>query len=89
MSEWQEPSAIAFHRDKAPLAIALLSDTASEFDKVDIGRASQNMTLVACGGIGSCLMSGPGPPEGESFRRKAHDFLKIPSNFYQVNFRGH
>lgn len=58
MSEWQEPSAIAFHRDKAPLAIALLSDTASEFDKVDIGRASQNMTLVACErGLGrvSCL----------------------------------
>lgn len=72
---------------RAPLAIALLSDTASEFDKVDIGRAAQNMTLVAWElGIGSCFMSGPEPPERESFRRKARDFLNIPSNFYLVNF---
>lgn len=45
---------------RAPLAFALLSDSASEFDKVDIGRVGQNMTWVAWElGIGSCFMSGP------------------------------
>lgn len=72
---------------RAPLAVALLSDSASEFDKVDVGRVAQNMTLVAWElGIGSCFMSGPEPPERESFRREAHDFLKIPSNLYLVDF---
>jgi nitroreductase len=72
---------------RAPLAIALLSDAANEFDKVDIGRAAQNMTLVAWElGIGSCFMSGPEPPEREAFRRKAHDFLNIPPNLHLVDF---
>lgn len=71
---------------QAPLAMALVSDPVSEFDKVDVGRAAQNMTLTAWElGIGSCFMSGPEPPDREPYRKEAHDFLQIPPNLHLVD----
>lgn len=68
---------------QAPMAIALISDSAAEFEfqLVDLGRAAQNMTLAAWElGIGSCFMSGPEPPEREAYCKKAHDFLQVPAS---------
>lgn len=70
----------------APLAIALVSDPSSEFHLIDTGRVAQNMTLAAWElGIGSCFMSGPEPPEREPYRKRAHDFLRIPANLNFVD----
>ena len=64
----------------APLAIAAVSDPSSEFHLFDTARAVQNMTLVAKSlGICSCVMSGPEPPNRESYRMKAKEFLRIPT----------
>ena len=71
---------------KAPLAIGLVSDPKSEFDKIDVGRAAQNITLAAWElGIGSCFMSGPEPPNRESYRKEAHDYLNIPPSLNLID----
>ena len=79
---------------QAPMAIALISDSAAEFkfQLIDLGRAAQNMTLAAWElGIGSCFMSGPEPPEREAYRKRAHDFLRVPAtkNFVDLVIFGY
>jgi len=66
---------------KASLAVAIIGDPAGEFFIFDCGRATQNMTLAAWElGIGSCIISGPEPPDRDSYRVKAGRLLKVPSN---------
>ena len=44
------------------MAVAIVGDPGSEFWLFDLGRVIQTMTLVAWElGIGSCVISGPGP----------------------------
>ena len=67
---------------KAPVAIAIVTDPASETDILDAGRAAQNMTLAAWElGIGSCFMSGPEGNARVSYRKKAAGLLGIPERF--------
>ena len=66
---------------KSSLAVAIVGDPAGEFYTFDCGRAAQNMTLVSWElGIGSCIVSGPEPPDRENYRVKAGQLLKVPSN---------
>lgn len=70
----------------ATIAIAVISDPASEFHLVDAGRAIQNMTLVAWElGIGSVMISGLEPPNRESCRDQIKHFLGVPQNLNLVD----
>jgi len=70
----------------ATIAIAVVSDPASEFHLVDCGRAIQNMTLVAWElGIGSVMISGLEPPNRESCREQIKQFLGVPPNLHLVD----
>jgi len=70
----------------ATIAIAVISDPASEFHLVDVGRAIQNMTLVAWElGIGSVMISGLEPPNRESCRDQIKHFLGVPQNLNLVD----
>lgn len=70
----------------ATIAIAVISDPASEFHLVDAGRAIQNMTLVAWElGIGSVMISGLEPPNRESCRDQIEHFLGVPQNLNLVD----
>jgi nitroreductase len=67
-------------------AVAMISDPRSEFDVVDVGRAAQNMTLVAWElGIGSVFISGPEPPERVPYRHRAKRLLEIPDQLNLVD----
>jgi len=77
---------------KSSLAVAVIGDPAGEFYIFDCGRAVQNMTLTAWElGIGSCVVSGPEPPDRESYRIKAGRLLNVPSNlrFLELMIFGH
>jgi len=64
---------------KAPMALAIIGDPASEFWLYDLGRVTQSMTLAAWElGIGSCVISGPEPPDREGYRTKAGKLLGVP-----------
>jgi nitroreductase len=66
---------------KSSLAVAIIGDPAKEFYVFDCGRAAQNMTLAAWElGVGSCVISGPEPPDRESYRVKAGRLLNVPNN---------
>ncbi len=66
---------------KSPMAVAIVGDTSSEFWLFDLGRAAQTITLVAWEmGIGSCIVSGPEPPDREDYRNKAGELLGVPGN---------
>lgn len=63
------------------LALAIIGDPVAEFYAFDCARAVQNMTLVAWElGIGSCIISGPEPPDRDRYRVKAGQLLGVPSN---------
>ena len=65
---------------KSPMAIAIVGDTRSEFWLFDLGRVAQTMTLVAWEmGIGSCIISGPEPPDRENYRTAAGEIIGVPS----------
>jgi len=71
---------------RAPLAIAIISDPTSEFHIVDAGRVIQNMTLVAWElGIGSTMISGLEPPNRDSSRDSIKRFLHVPENLNLVD----
>jgi len=64
---------------KSPMAVAIVGDTRSEFWLFDLGRVAQTMTLVAWDlGIGSCIISGPEPPDREDYRTAAGKIVGIP-----------
>lgn len=64
---------------KSPMAVAIVGDTKSEFWLFDLGRVAQTMTLVAWDmGIGSCIISGPEPPDRENYRTAAGQVIGIP-----------
>jgi nitroreductase len=70
----------------ATIAVAVISDPASEFHVVDSGRAIQNMTLAAWEmGIGSTMISGLEPPNRESCRDEVKRFLKVPETLKLVD----
>ncbi len=64
---------------RTPMAVAIIGDLSSEFWLFDLGRVAQSMTLAAWElGIGSCIVSGPEPPDRESYRLKAGKLLGVP-----------
>jgi nitroreductase len=64
---------------KSPMAVAIVGDTRSEFWLFDLGRVAQTMTLVAWEmGIGSCIISGPEPPDRENYRTAAGEIIGVP-----------
>jgi len=64
---------------RSPMAVAIVGDPRSEFWLYDLGRVTQTMTLVAWElGIGSCVISGPEPPDREDYRTKAGRILGVP-----------
>jgi nitroreductase len=66
---------------RSPMVIAIVGDPRSEFWLLDLGRVVQTMTLVAWEmGIGSCVISGPEPPDREEYRTKAGRILGVPEN---------
>ena len=66
---------------KSPMAVAIIGDMSSEFWLFDLGRVAQTMTLVAWEmGIGSCIVSGPEPPDREAYRNKAGELVGVPGN---------
>ncbi len=63
---------------RSPMAVAIIGDMRSEFWLFDLGRVSQTMTLVAWElGIGSCIVSGPEPPDRENYRMSAGEILGV------------
>jgi nitroreductase len=65
----------------SPMVVAIVGDLKSEFWLFDLGRVVQTMTLVAWElGIGSCVISGPEPPDREEYRTKAGKMLVVPDN---------
>jgi nitroreductase len=63
---------------KSPMAVAIIGDISSEFWLFDLGRVAQTMTLVAWEmGIGSCIVSGPEPPDREAYRNKAGELIGV------------
>jgi nitroreductase len=65
---------------KSPMAVAIVGDTRSEFWLFDLGRVAQTMTLVAWEmGIGSCVISGPEPPDRENYRTAAGEIIGVRS----------
>lgn len=66
---------------RSPVAVAIIATPVAEFYGFDCGRAAQNMTLAAWElDVGSCLISGPEPPDRESYRVKAGRLLGVPTN---------
>jgi len=66
---------------RSPVAVAIIADPLHELYAFDCGRAAQNMTLTAWElGVGSCMISGPEPPDRESYRVKAGQLLGVPNN---------
>jgi len=66
---------------KSPMAVGIIGDTAAEFWLFDLGRVAQTMTLVAWEmGVGSCIVSGPEPPDRENYRINAGELLGVPKN---------
>lgn len=66
---------------RSPMVIAVIGDPKSEFWLFDLGRVVQTMTLVAWEmGIGSCVISGPEPPDREEYRRTVGEILEVPEN---------
>lgn len=64
---------------KSPMAVAIVGDPRSEFWLFDLGRVVQTMTLVAWElGVGSVIISGPEPPDRESYRNAAGKILGVP-----------
>src|SRR5579872_668308 len=64
---------------QSPMVVAIIGDPKSEFWLFDLGRVVQTMTLVAWEmGIGSCVISGPEPPDREDYRTKAGKILQVP-----------
>jgi len=64
-----------------PMVIAVVSDPRAEFWLFDLGRVVQTMTLVAWElGIGSCVISGPEPPNRETYREMAAKVLDVPND---------
>jgi nitroreductase len=63
----------------SPMVVAIVGDPRSEFWLFDLGRVTQTMTLVAWElGVGSCVISGPEPPDREDYRTKAGKILSVP-----------
>jgi len=66
---------------RSPMIVAVIGDPKSQFWLFDLGRVVQSMTLVAWEmGIGSCVISGPEPPDRENYRTKAGKILGVPEN---------
>ena len=65
----------------SPMAVAIVGDPKSEFWLYDLGRVTQTMTLVAWElGVGSCVISGPEPPDREAYRTLAGRVIGVPEN---------
>lgn len=63
---------------RSPMAVGIVGDPKSEFWLFDLGRVVQTMTLVAWElGIGSCIVSGPEPPDREKYRADAGKILGV------------
>jgi len=66
---------------KSPMVVAIVGDPRSEFWLFDLGRVVQTMTLVAWElRIGTCVISGPEPPDREEYRTRAGKILGVPEN---------
>jgi len=66
---------------RSPMAVGIIGNLQSEFWLFDLGRVAQTMTLVAWElGIGSCIVSGPEPPDREKYRIDAGKILGVPDS---------